>query len=81
MQDSFCGGMKASNYSYLRRIYEYENISEEMKNEYMDDLKKNKPEIYSEVIELKNILEKDIVNVKEVLLYGQKPILGIDIGD
>lgn len=32
-------------------------------------LKKNNPEIYSEVIELKNRLEKDIVNVKEALLF------------
>lgn len=34
------------------------------KNRYSNYLKKNNPEIYSEVIELKNRLEKDIVNVK-----------------
>ena len=42
-------------------------------------LKKNNLEIYSEVIELKNRLEKDIVNVKEALLFGQEPILNTNI--
>ena len=68
MKDSFCGGIKASNYWHVRRIYELGEISEDEKNKYLYDLKKNKPEIYSEVIELKDILEKDIVNAKEVML-------------
>lgn len=49
------------------------------KNRYSNDLKKNNLEIYSEVIELKNGLEKDIVNVKEALLFGQEPILNTNI--
>ena len=81
MVDSFCGGIKASNYRHVRRIYELEDISEDEKNRYLKDLKKNKPEIYSEVIELKNRLEKDIVNVKEALLFGQEPILNININE
>lgn len=81
MEESFCGGIKASNYRHVRRIYELEDISEDEKNKYLNDLKKNKPEIYSEVIELKNRLEKDITNVKEVLLFGQEPILNIDINE
>ena len=48
-------------------------------NRYSNDLKKNNLEIYSEVIELKNRLEKDIVNVKEALLFGQEPILNTNI--
>ena len=44
-------------------------------------LKKNNLEIYSEVIELKNRLEKDIVNVKEALLFGQEPILNTNINE
>lgn len=51
------------------------------KNRYSNDLKKNNPEIYSEVIELKNKLEKDIVNVKEALLFGQEPILNTNINE
>lgn len=51
------------------------------KNRYSNDLKKNNPEIYSEVIELKNKLEKDIVNVKEALLYSQEPILNTNINE
>lgn len=51
------------------------------KNRYSNDLKKNNPEIYSEVIELKNRLEKDIVNVKEALLYSQEPILNTNINE
>lgn len=51
------------------------------KNRYSNDLKKNNPEIYSEVIELKNKLEKDIVNVKEDLLFGQEPILNTNINE
>ena len=81
MAESFCGGIKASPYRHVQRIYELEDISEDEKNRYLDDLKKNKPEIYSEVIELKNRLEKDIVNVKEALLFGQEPILNIDINE
>ncbi|WP_296891084.1 hypothetical protein [uncultured Methanobrevibacter sp.] len=81
MVDSFCGGIKASNYRHVQRIYELEDISEYEKNRYLKDLKKNNPEIYSEVIELKNRLEKDIVNVKEALLFGQEPILNININE
>lgn len=81
MVDPFCGGIKASNYRHVQRIYELEDISEDEKNRYLKDLKKNKPEIYSEVIELKNRLEKDIVNVKEALLFGQEPILNIKINE
>ena len=81
MADSFCGGIKASNYRHVQRIYELEDISEYEKNRYLKDLKKNNPEIYSEVIELKNRLEKDIVNVKEALLFGQEPILNININE
>lgn len=55
--------------------------SEDEKNRYSNDLKKNNPEIYSEVIELKNKLEKDIVNVKEALLYSQEPILNTNINE
>ena len=79
MANGFCGGIKAYNYVYVKRIYELENISEDEKNRYLNDLKKNEYEIYSEVIELKNRLEKDIVNVKEVLLFGQEPVLNINI--
>lgn len=75
MVDSFCGGIKASNYRHVQRIYELNDISEDEKNRYSNYLKKNNPEIYSEVNELKNKLEKDIVNVKEALLYSQEPIL------
>lgn len=64
MVDPFCGGIKASNYRHVQRIYELNDISEDEKNRYSNYLKKNNPEIYSEVIELKNRLEKDIVNVK-----------------
>lgn len=81
MVDSFCRGIKASNYRHVQRIYELEDISEYEKNRYLKDLKKNNPEIYSEVIELKNRLEKDIVNVKEALLFGQEPILNININE
>ena len=66
MEDSFCGGIKASNYRHVRRIYELEDISEDEKNKYVNDLKKNKPETFSEVIELKNILEKDILMLKTI---------------
>ena len=55
--------------------------SEDEKNRYSNDLKNNNPEIYSEVIELKNKLEKDIVNVKEALLYSQEPILNTNINE
>ena len=79
MANGFCGGIKAYNYWHVKRIYELENISEDEKNRYLNDLKKNEYEIYSEVIELKNRLEKDIVNVKEVLLFGQEPVLNINI--
>lgn len=79
MVDPFCGGIKASNYRHVQRIYELNDISEDKKNRYSNDLKKNNPEIYSEVIELKNRLEKDIVNVKEALLYSQEPILNTNI--
>lgn len=82
MVDPFCGGIKASNYRHVQRIYELNDISEdEKKNRYSNDLKKNNPEIYSEVIELKNRLEKDIVNVKEALLYSQEPILNTNINE
>ena len=81
MVESFCGGIKASNFRHVQRIYELEDISEDEKNRYLNDLKKNKLEIYSEVIELKNRLEKDIVNVKEALLFGQEPILNININE
>lgn len=79
MVDSFCGGIKASNYRHVQRIYELNDISEDEKNRYSNYLKKNNPEIYSEVNELKNKLEKDIVNVKEALLYSQEPILNTNI--
>ena len=79
MVDSFCGGIKASNYRHVQRIYELNDISEDEKNGYSNYLKKNNPEIYSEVNELKNKLEKDIVNVKEALLCSQEPILNTNI--
>lgn len=41
----------------------------------------NNHKIYSEVIELKNRLEKDIANVKEALLFGQEPILNTNINE
>ena len=81
MVDPFCGGIKTSNYRHVQRIYELNDISEDEKNRYSNDLKKNNPEIYSEVIELKNRLEKDIVNVKEALLYIQEPILNTNINE
>lgn len=31
MEDSFCGGIKASNYEHVRRIYELEGSSEDKK--------------------------------------------------
>lgn len=79
MVDPFCGGIKASNYRHVQRIYELEDISEDEKNRYLNDLKMNNHKIYSEVIELKNRLKKDIVNVKEALLFGQEPILNTNI--
>lgn len=82
MVDPFCGGIKASNYRHIQRIYELNDISEdEKKIDTPMILKKNNPEIYSEVIELKNRLEKDIVNVKEALLFGQEPILNTNINE
>lgn len=81
MVDPFCGGIKASNYRHVQRIYELNDISEDEKNRYLNDLKMNNHKIYSEVIELKNILEKDIVNVKEALLYSQEPILNTNINE
>lgn len=74
-------GIKASNYRHVQRIYELNDISEDEKNRYSNDLKKNNHKIYSEVIELKNRLEKDIVNVKEALLFGQEPILNTNINE
>ncbi len=53
MVDPFCGGIKSSNYRHVQRIYKLNDISEDEKNRYSNDLKKNNPEIYSEVIELK----------------------------
>lgn len=41
MVDSFCGGIKASNYRHVQRIYELEDISEDEKNRYLNDLKMN----------------------------------------
>lgn len=81
MVDPFCGGIKASNYRHVQRIYELNDISEDEKNRYLNDLKMNNHKIYSEVIELKNRLEKDIVNVKEALLYSQEPILNTNINE
>mgnify|MGYP003181135988 CR=1 FL=1 len=82
MVDPFCGGIKASNYRHVQRIYELNDISEdEKKIDTPMILKKNNLEIYSEVIELKNRLEKDIVNVKEALLFGQEPILNTNINE
>lgn len=81
MVDPFCGGIKASNYRHVQRIYELEDISEDEKNRYLNDLKMNNHKIYSEVIELKNRLKKDIVNVKEALLFGQEPILNTNINE
>lgn len=81
MVDPFCGGIKASNYRHVQRIYELNDISEDEKNRYLNDLKMNNHKIYSEVIELKNRLEKDIVNVKEDLLYSQEPILNTNINE
>lgn len=81
MVDPFCRGIKASNYRHVQRIYELNDISEDEKNRYLNDLKMNNHKIYSEVIELKNRLEKDIVNVKEALLYSQEPILNTNINE
>lgn len=40
MEYSFGGGIKASNYRHVHRIYELEGISEDEKNKYINDLKK-----------------------------------------
>lgn len=40
MVDPFCGGIKASNYRHIQRIYELNDISEDEKNRYSNDFKK-----------------------------------------
>ena len=77
MSNIFDGGFGPSNFRHLKKIYQLEEISEDDKINYQQNLKKMDPKSYEEFLNFKERMESTISNFKEVLLHGDDPIMTI----
>ena len=75
MSDYFDGGFGPANYCYLKKIYQLESQSIEEHDKYIKKLSKKNSLAYTQFLEFKKDLEFRIVNIKEVLLYDDDPVI------
>lgn len=73
MRECFDGGYGWADGLILRKIYQYEQISEEKKNEYIQQLIDEDSIKFSEFLDYKESVEESIINIKQCKLYMEPP--------
>lgn len=69
----FDGGYGWADGLILKRIYQYEQISEEKKEKYIEQLIDEDSVKFSEFLEYKQLAEESTVNIKQCKLYLEPP--------
>jgi len=73
MSECFDGGYGWADGLILRKIYRCEQISQEKKKEYIQQLIDEDPVKFSEFLEYKNSVEESTLNIKQCKLYMEPP--------